>query len=484
MARLEEVAIGPRSPGQFEPVVGPERMARFLEAARRMRSRLSGRVVWNVNSTAAGGGVAELLRSLLAYARGAGFDARWVVVQGPREFFLVTKQLHNAIHGVPGDGPELDRTAEALYEEVLHENALELAALIRPRDVVLLHDPQTAGLIPHLVRAGALVVWRCHIGADTQNEHSEMAWRFLAPHLEAAHKYVFTRKAFVPSVCDPGRTEVIPPTIDPRSPKNQDLSSETSRAILVHTGIIEGPSNSGARDFVREDGSPGRVDRSADVIRLGRAPMWDTPLVVQVSRWDTLKDPVGVLKGFARLVDGRAPRDAELVLAGPNVHAVTDDPEGPAVFEQVLDVWRSLRHGDRRRIHLVNLPMTDVEENAAIVNALQRHAAVVIQKSLKEGFGLTVAEAMWKGRAVLASAVGGIQDQIENGESGLLIQEATDLDAYAGALRRLLEDPTLASSLGRAARERVREHFLGLRSLEQWGALIERIDELAGADSS
>jgi trehalose synthase len=208
---------------------------------------------------------------------------------------------------------------------------------------------------------------------------------------------------------------------------------------------------------------------------MGRAPSWQTPLVVQVSRWDSLKDPIGVLKGFASLVDGRMPGDAELVLAGPNVHAVADDPEAGAVFYDVLREWRALPHAVRDRVTLVSLPTSDVEENAAIVNALQTHAAVIVQKSLREGFGLTVTEGMWKGRAVVASRVGGICDQIEDGVSGLLV-DPTDLDAFARALRCVLEDPALASRLGAAARERVRERFLGIRHLMEYADLLARLD--------
>jgi trehalose synthase len=451
-------------------------MALFMGDARRLRALMAGRVLWNVNSTATGGGVAELLRSLLAYTRGVGVDARWMAIQGPREFFVLTKRLHHALHGEPGDGSEFDEPSQLLYEQVLHENAMDLVALIRPEDVVLLHDPQTAGLIPHLARSGAKVIWRCHIGTDDANEQTEMGWGFLAPYLEPAHGYVFTRKTYVPRMCDPAKTDIIPPTIDPLSPKNQHMDEETTRAILVHAGIIEGPANSGTREFTREDGSPGRVDRSADVIRLGRAPTWETPLVVQVSRWDPLKDPLGVMMGYTALLDGAARSNAELVLAGPNVHAVADDPEGPAMFEELLAGWRSVAHSQRQRIHLVNLPMADVEENAAIVNALQRHAAIVIQKSLREGFGLTVAEAMWKARPMVASAVGGIQDQITDGETGLLIQNPHDLESFAMALRSLLEDRELANTLGEAARNRVLNHFLNMNSLQDWGSLIERLE--------
>jgi trehalose synthase len=269
---------------------------------------------------------------------------------------------------------------------------------------------------------------------------------------------------------------VIHPSLDPFSPKNQELDEATVRAVLVHTGLVEGPPGDGVPAFHHEDGSPARVDRHADVVRLGRAPAWETPLVVQISRWDALKDHLGVLRGFADLVNGSAPADAELVLAGPSVESIMDDPEQADVLDELTAAWRGLSQGDRNRIHLACLPMTDIEENAAIVNALQRHATVVVQKSVHEGFGLTVTEAMWKSRPVVGSAVGGIQDQIEDGADGLLLPDPADLGALGVALRRLLEDPGYATQLGRNARERVREQFLGLRHLGQYADLIERID--------
>ncbi|HKG24518.1 MAG TPA: glycosyltransferase, partial [Thermomicrobiales bacterium] len=249
----------------------------------------------------------------------------------------------------------------------------------------------------------------------------------------------------------------------------------TVRAILVRTGLIDGPPGDGQPVFHRTDGSPARVDRPAEVIRLGRAPVWETPLVVQVSRWDPLKDPIGVMTGFA----AAAPEDAALVLAGPNVIAVTDDPEGAATFEQVLAAWRQLPEGNRGRVHLASLSMTDAEENAATVNALQRHAAVVVQKSLREGFGLTVTEAMWKGRPVVASRIGGIQDQIVDGEHGLLV-DPTDLPAYGNAVRRVLDDPALGARLGTNARRRVADSYLGVRHLTQYADLLAELDASGG----
>jgi trehalose synthase len=182
------------------------------------------------------------------------------------------------------------------------------------------------------------------------------------------------------------------------------------------------------------------------------------------------------MEGFALLYDGKCAVQPELVLAGPNVSAVLDDPEGAAVFDEIEEAWRHLPHAIRNRVHLASLPLHDIQENAAIVNALQRHATIVVQKSLQEGFGLTVAEAMWKGKPVVGSAVGGIQDQIEDGVSGILLKDPTDLDAFADALCSLLCEPERIESVGAAARDRVRERFLGIESLLKYAGLLEKVD--------
>jgi trehalose synthase len=249
------------------------------------------------------------------------------------------------------------------------------------------------------------------------------------------------------------------------------------RAILTQTGLIQSPSVGGGA-FIREDGTPGRVDRVAEVLRDGPAPSWETPLVVQVSRWDRLKDPIGVMQGFCR-VDPTALHGAILVLAGPSARSVADDPEGVAVFDEAVAAWRALPDEARRRVQLASLPTADVDENAAIVNALQRHATVIVQKSLHEGFGLTVTEAMWKGRPVVASAVGGIRDQLDDGAQGLLLADPRDLDGLAAALARLLGDPALCRRMGEAGQARVRDRYLGIDSLLRYGGLIERLDAAA-----
>jgi trehalose synthase len=459
---------------RYATLLSESRMQHVVHRVIELRARLAGRVVWNVSSTAVGGGVAEMVRSLLAYARGASVDARWVVIDGTPAFFRVTKRLHNAIHGSCGDGTPLGERERRIYDEVTAQNAAELAPMVRAGDVVIVHDPQPVGLLPVLAARGARVMWRCHIGADELNDETDRGWAFLAPYLCDAPAFVFSRAAYAPPLVDAARVHVIPPSIDPFSPKNQGLGYEVVRAILAYTGIVAGP-REGPTVFARGDGTPGRVDRAAEVVREGAPPSLDTPLVVQVSRWDRLKDPVGVLLGFAQLDAG----SAHLVLAGPNVAGVVDDPEGAAVYASVIDAWRALPAPLRRRCHLVSLPTEDVGENAAIVNALQRHATVIVQKSLHEGFGLTVSEAMWKNRPVVASAVGGIRDQVDDGVQGLLLRDPTDGVAFAMALGCLLADPIRAQQMGRAGHERVLERYLGVDSLLRFGAVIESLDALA-----
>lgn len=476
---LTEVAPDVRSLGRYADVVGEERVRALQKHAAALGERLDGAAIWNLNSTAVGGGVAEMLAPLVGYARGAGIDCRWAVIEGDPDFFRLTKRIHHALHGSAGDGTPLDESARAAYEDTLRRNAVDLVSLVGEGDVVILHDPQTAGLVDALLEIGARVVWRCHIGHDRRNAQVDRGWDFLAPYLERVEATVFSRTAYIPPCCDHGRAQVIQPGIDAFSPKNQDMAPEVVDAILVETGLLEGPPPPDvALAFQRSDGTPGRVERAADVLRLGRAVRRDLPLVVQVSRWDPLKDPIGVMQGFQRMLQNHPGMTADLVLAGPNVKAVADDPEGDQVYEGVVEAWRALPHAARRRVHLAMLPTSDVSENAAIVNALQRRAQVIVQKSLHEGFGLTVTEAMWKGRPVLASAVGGIQDQIEDGVSGVLLADPSDCDAFAGALFGLLSDRERADRIGVAARERVRERFLGIRQLEDYTVLLDRM--LAG----
>ncbi|HET7397812.1 MAG TPA: glycosyltransferase [Intrasporangium sp.] len=467
---MQQVGIDAIPLDRLATILDAERATSLRAAAARAAHLLAGRTVWNVSSTASGGGVAEMLQALLSYTRGAGVDTRWLVLDATPEFFRLTKQLHNLLHGSgSGDAPPLEDGLQ-VYAQVSEDNLRSLAGCVRAGDVVILHDPQTAGLVAGLRRLGAHVVWRCHVGRDDTNAQSAAAWGFLRPHVEQADALIFSRQQFVPGWVDPARVWLIPPSLDPFSAKNRFLPPADVAATLRRWDLVGLAPGHAHVDFVRRDGTLGSVRRHHDVVVGGPVP-GEARMVLQVSRWDRLKDMAGVLTAFATHLPG-LPDDVHLLLAGPDGSGVSDDPEGAEVVQECLDLWRSQPEAARRRLHLCSLPMDDIDENAHVVNALQRHAAVVVQKSLEEGFGLTVTEPMWKGRPVVASAVGGIQDQVVHGESGLLLDDPRDLDAFAGLLQRLLDDPPLAHQLGEHAHERVRARFLGDRHLIQYADLV------------
>jgi trehalose synthase len=468
---LETVEVSLLRPDRFADVLRSDAMAAFEHTMARGRELLGSRTIWNVNSTAFGGGVAEMLRSLIGYARGAGFDARWVVVEGDQEFFILTKRLHNRLHGAPGDGGPLGQAERSVYERRCAANAAALIEMLRPGDVVILHDPQTAGMLPALASADVSVIWRAHIGLDLPNDLAREAWSFLTPYLGEADAYVFSREVFTWEGLDHGKVTIIPPSIDAFSPKNHGMAFTSITAVLRAAGLAAGAHQPHRAIFERLDGSVGSVERRAQMVEEEELTL-DSPLLAQISRWDTLKDPLGVLAAFAEHV--HAQEEPHLLLAGPDVRAVADDPEGAQVFAEAEAAWHDLPADVRRRVHLALLPMEDAEENAVIVNALQRRADVVAQKSLAEGFGLTVAEAMWKGRPVVATRVGGIQDQIEDGRTGCLV-EPHDLRGFGEQVSALLLDPHAAERIGEAAQARVRDLFLGPRHLGQYVDLIERV---------
>ncbi|HEY5143155.1 MAG TPA: glycosyltransferase [Solirubrobacteraceae bacterium] len=472
MSHLEEVQVAALPPERFEEVLEAPQWQMLDEANRVARDIFRGRTIWNVNSTAVGGGVAEMLQSLLAYARGAGVDTRWLVIEGEPDFFALTKRLHHHLHGSKGDGGPLGAAEHELYDRVTNANAAAMRDVLRPGDIVLLHDPQTAGMAASLKDTGGHLLWRSHIGLDTPNDAVRDAWDFLLPYVTQAEAFIFTRRAYVPPQLAGADVSIIPPSIDVFAQKNQEMTDAQVRSILMTSRILEG-TPPGEPTYVHHDGRSDHVRRHAvmdEDVRLTA----DDPLVVQVSRWDPLKDPIGVMRGFAEHIAPAAPA-ARLLLAGPSPEGVTDDPEGALVLEQVRAERLALPAEVRARVHLASLPMTDRSENAAIVNAVQRHATVVVQKSLAEGFGLTVAEAMWKRRAVVAPRLGGIEDQIQDGVNGVLLDDATDLAAFGAAVVGLLEDPRRAALIGDAAHERVRSQFLGSRHLIQYLALFGRL---------
>jgi trehalose synthase len=461
----------PRRPvAELTDVIGPQRTVRLMETATEFRRRLANRVIWTFSSTATGGGVAEMLQALVGYTKDLAVDTRWLVIGGDPEFFRITKRVHNRIHGEPGDGGALGAAERAHIEEVLAANADSVADEVKPGDLVLLHDPQTAGMARAMAERGALVVWRSHIGIDSENADTRSAWRFLDPFLAYATGLIFSRRSYVPAALANRPTWIIPPSIDPFSPKNEELTQQVVRAILTAAGLLTGPTGV-SPTYTRRDGSPGKVSRPA-WLAAEQLPEAEDPIVVQVSRWDRLKDMIGVLRAFASHVAPSGP--GWLVLAGPAVDGVGDDPEGAEVFAECLAAWRRLPAAQRTRSILMSVPMSDVDDNAAVVNALQRHARVIAQKSLAEGFGLTVAEGMWKGRPVVGSAVGGIQDQITD-DTGVLLRDPSDLAGFGRAVRDLLDHPDQAERMGAAAHDHVRRYFVGDVHLLRYAELFSNL---------
>jgi trehalose synthase len=474
-----EVSLEAISTQDLRPVLSPAGWAQLGAALHAGREGLRGKTVWMVNSTAVGGGVAELLRALMPYWLGVDLDVRWAVIQARPAFFRVTKRVHNMLHGHPGDGGELGARERRLYEASLAPNAVSLKRRVRARDIVVLHDPQTAGLTAAFKASGATVVCRSHVGADHPNALVRAAWDFLRPYVAAADAVVFTRRASVPPWLGAARVAVIPPSIDPCATKNVAMEDDAVRAILTGAALAGGCAGHVEQPaFRRRDGSEGRIARRCLIRRAGRPVRLDVdPLVVHITRWDRLKDPVGVMESFASGVLDRV--DARLIVAGPSVHAVADDPDAAAVYREVERHWQLLPDAERERIDLARLPMRDLDENAAIVNALQRQATVIVKKSLEEGFGLGVTEAMWKRRPVVASRVGGHQDQIQDGTNGVLLDDPRDLTAFGHATADLLLDSDRARRLGDAAHQRVREHYLPDRYISRWIELLATLSRPA-----
>src|SRR5450759_1028800 len=473
MRGMREAKVTPTAADRFEAIIGGDRFSQFSQLADTTRERFLGRTIWNINA-AETGGVAEMLRGLVATGMGLGIDTRWLVIDGDAGFFAITKRIHNCVRGWPGDGGPLGDAAGRDYESVVGANRERLHELVSPGDIVILHDPPTAGMVDMAKETGAPVVWRCHIGRDVANETTWLAWDFLSPYVAQVDAVVFSRVEHVPASLVGTRTLILPPAIDAFAVKNIHFDHQTVVSILGAVGLLAAPPPTGPVTFPR-DGTTGTITRPAKIVREGGPLDPATPLVVQVSRWDRLKDMLGVMTAFAeKVTTDPASGEAHLALVGPDVEGGRDDPEGLEVLQECVAAWHALPAEQRRRISVVSVPMDDADENAVIVNAIQQHASIVTQKSLVEGFGLTVSEAMWKARPVVASAVGGIGQQ--PGQRRRERIEVLGPDQHAVlAVGDLVEDAAESRRLGQAARERVLKHYLPDRQLTQWAQLFAAI---------
>ena len=398
-------------------------------------SQLRRRKVWMVNSTEHGGGVAEMLPKMVSLLRELGLPVSWAVIGSDQaRFFSVTKHLHNLIHGA-GE-PRLSAADREVYEAVNRENADELKAHIAPEDILVIHDPQPAAMGAMLKRElGLQTVWRCHIGLDEHTPQTRSAWTFLRPYVETYDQAVFSAPEYIPDYMT-GRSKIIHPAIDPCSHKNRFLSPHKLVGILCNSGLKQESQPVLTPPF----GRPAqRLDPSGSfrpASQLEQIGLLYRPVVTQVSRWDRLKGYKPLLDGFVelkrRLDNGKGYRPrhrhrldiVRLVLAGPDPAFIQDDPEGREVLAELREEFLRLPEEYQRDVALLTLPMDSRKENALMVNALQRCSTVVVQNSLREGFGLTATEAMWKQVPVLGTRACGIRQQIRDGVDGVLSEDA------------------------------------------------------------
>jgi trehalose synthase len=443
---------------------------------------LRDRTVWMVNSTAKGGGVAEMLPKMVALMGELGPPVRWAVVgTGRQEFFNLTKRLHNLIHG-EGD-PHLGPADRELYESVSRQMAQELRPHLGPRDILLIHDPQPLAVGAMLkAELGLHLIWRCHIGLDRHTEQTRAAWNFLKPYAEPCDHAVFSAPEYIPDYLA-GYASIIQPALDPLSHKNRDLSPHRLVGILCNGGMKLQDHPVVTPDFEHQAQrlvASGQWVTANEPDRLG---LIYRPIVTQVSRWDRLKGFAPLLEGFVRLKQRRHefngdPRHqrrlqiSRLVLAGPDPGAVSDDPEAIDVLDELVSRYLELPAEYQVDIALLKLPMQSRKENALMVNALQRCSTLAVQNSLREGFGLTATEAMWKQVATLGTNACGLREQIRNGIDGLLIQDPENPDEIALKLERLLRDVPLRTILARNAQRRVHEEFLIFNQLRLWLRLL------------
>jgi trehalose synthase len=455
------------------------------EEAAVLRSGLQGRKIWMISSTEQGGGVAEMLPAQVSMLREVGFEVDWVVMEPEQEdFFPLTKRLHNLIHGA-GDA-DLGPAERELYQSVSEQTAERIGRLVGPRDILVVHDPQPLGAGAILKeRTGNPAVWRCHIGLDEDLPQTQAAWSFLEPYSLAYDHTIFSVPEYIPWFLA-GRSSIIHPAIDPLSPKNRELSVQKLVAILCEAGLMHprgpllDPLFAASAKRLQTDGGWAPASVPDDLGLLFH------PMVTQVSRWDRLKGFAPLLEGFRLLKAGEieASLDAakrrtiaatRLVLAGPDPDAVADDPEAGEVLEELRGIYLRLPEALQREIAIVALPMESLEQNALAVNALQRSSSVVVQNSLREGFGLTATEAMWKAVGVMVSAAAGLRQQVRDGIDGRIVEDPADPREIASMLALMLTHQEQRETWGRNARRRVYENFLVFPQLCRWMETLVRL---------
>lgn len=455
-------------------------VAELRAEAHTLVPKIAGCPVWMINSTAQGGGVAEMLPRIISMLRELGVDARWAVLESEEPaFFDLTKRLHNLIHG-SGD-PVLSSADREVYDRVSRQNADALKPQMGQRDLIVVHDPQPLGTGAILQNElGNRVLFRSHIGLDENLPATQAAWAFLEPYARCVSHAIFSAPEYIPEYLH-GRSSTLYPGIDPLSHKNRELTPHKLVGILTNAGLIDAsdpvltpPFDDPAMRLGR-DGEFRSLDGAREIGLLFR------PTVTQISRWDRLKGWLPLMRGFvelkARYATGggqsneRHRRRIEimrLVFAGPDPESVRDDPEGKAVLDEIAAEYRALPEQLQDDIAILSLPMASRKHNALMVNALQRCSTIVVQNSIREGFGLTVTEAMFKGVPVLGSSACGIRHQVRDGVDGMLVDSPSDTTELADKLDTMLSSVLDRSRWGRSGARRAHDEFLVFTQVARW----------------
>ncbi|HMB00863.1 MAG TPA: glycosyltransferase [Spirochaetota bacterium] len=461
-----------------------EKLKKILD---KTASNLKKHTVWMVNSTAEGGGVAEMLPRMIFMLREAGITARWAVISTEQTaFFNLTKRMHNLFHG--SGRPELSKADFDLYENVSTELVQDMKKLVQTDDIVVIHDPQPAGMGSRLKDiTGVKTIFRCHIGLDKKTEQTTTIWNFMKPYLQNYDQAVFTAPEYIPSYLK-DRSVIIHPALDPFTAKNRELRIPRLTSILYASGLAVKPQQLAVNTYQHQ----AERLQSDNTFKTATLPqdigLLSHPFILQVSRWDNLKGWQELMEAFIKLKQNinayaedkpgehkKRLQQLRLVMAGPETAAVKDDPEAQEVLQILSKKYCELHADLQKDIILLSLPMTSREENALMVSALHTCATAVVQNSIQEGFGLTATEPMWKGTPVIVSNACGLRQQVTAGREAAMIQSPGDSEDVAATINQTLSNPDQMEAMAQKARRRVRDEFLIFTQLDKYCQLLNRL---------
>ncbi len=451
----------------------------FMEQAQEPIDALKGKTVWMINSTAIGGGVAEMLPSQMRILRELGTSIEWLVIEAKdKSFFDLTKRIHNAIHG-SGNGIFTDEDRK-IYEAVNQNNLSKALEFINDGDIVVVHDPQPMPLAAMIKKEKDVsIIWRCHIGLEEDTEVTDAVWEFLRPYTNDYDHFVFSLPSYVPKNLK-SRTSIIPPAIDPLSHKNRELQLHKCIGILYQSGILDDHKAILYDRYdhlvrkVMPDGSFGTLDEGTNLNFIYR------PIVTEISRWDRLKGFKELMEAFIKMkLDNRKNGDPDsldykqiemalLIMGGPDPAFVSDDPEGEEVLNELIETYKKVDSAMQNDIAILLLPLDNPKENALIVNAIQRSSSIIVQNSIQEGFGLTATEAMWKRKPVLVSNAAGLKFQVVHNKTGQINPDPTNIPALSKTLAHMLNHPKDRDKWGFNGQLRVIQNFTLFSQLLSW----------------